>query len=286
MTAEIGVNCQELMDDLGIFADLPDPWEGIEMKCPTCGDNTPDKWQPFWPDNRLWGDSSPRAAASKASPTLDLGPIFSSFKLEYMFCAAEGCNQAIVRAHETLATMEPLHDGWQPTDIKRTTTTWVIYPRHVTRPLDALVTDPYRRDYLEAAAILDISPRASALLARRILEHLLEDFAGGTGNSLNAKIEKFNAEPGRPSEIKAYLHDVREMADLVAHPKRDLGSGALIDVSLEEADWTLSIVDRLFDYFIIDPARTKARQAEMDSKLKRAGRTPLKREDNDGKIKP
>jgi hypothetical protein len=57
---------------------------------------------------------------------------------------------------------------------------------------------------------------------------------------------------------------------------KDSSEPAIIDVDREEAEWTLDLVDRLFDYFILQPAKDKAIKQKLDSKIKRAGRTPLR----------
>lgn len=58
--------------------------------------------------------------------------------------------------------------------------TWYVLPRFGSsvRLIDPTVPDPYRRDYEEATAILDVSPRMSAVLSRRLLADLLEEYAG------------------------------------------------------------------------------------------------------------
>jgi hypothetical protein len=58
-------------------------------------------------------------------------------------------------------------------------------------------------------------------------------------------------------------------------PNSQCGAGEIIEVSREEAEWTLDVVDDLFDYFIVGPERDKARRADMDKKLKKAGRRAI-----------
>jgi hypothetical protein len=49
----------------------------------------------------------------------------------------------------------------------------------------------------------------------------------------------------------------------------------IINVTREEAEWTLDVVDRLFDYFIVAPAKDKALHETWDEKLKATGRKPI-----------
>jgi hypothetical protein len=133
-----------------------------------------------------------------------------------------------------------------------------------------------RRDYTEAHMILEDSPRMSSVLSRRILADLLKDYAKCEGYSLAGQIDKFLAEPSYPSSLKDNLHYLREVGDFSAHTKKDLESGDVIEVTREEAGWTLDIIARLFDYLIVGPARDAQMHAVMDEKLRQAGRKPIK----------
>jgi len=50
----------------------------------------------------------------------------------------------------------------------------------------------------------------------------------------------------------------------------------VIDVTPEEAEWTLRVVMGLFDYLIVGPAKDREMRAAIDEKLKAAGRKPIK----------
>jgi hypothetical protein len=132
-----------------------------------------------------------------------------------------------------------------------------------------------KRDYQEASLILNDSPRMSAVLSRRVLSDLLKDYAGYDEYTLAKQIDKFIADPHHPSNAKDNLHYLREMGDFGAHTKTDAATGEIIEVTRDEAEWTLDVVDGLFDYFIIRPTRDAARRVEMDEKLKKAGRKPI-----------
>lgn len=46
----------------------------------------------------------------------------------------------------------------------------ILYPRYVSRKVESEVPDTYKADFLEACAVLPLSPKASAALSRRILQ--------------------------------------------------------------------------------------------------------------------
>jgi hypothetical protein len=65
------------------------------------------------------------------------------------------------------------------------------------------------------------------------------------------------------------------MGNFGVHTQTDKTNDEIIDASPEEAEWTLTVIDGLFDYFIVGPERDKERRASFDAKLKRAGRDTL-----------
>ena len=130
------------------------------------------------------------------------------------------------------------------------------------------------RDFGEAAAILDISHRMSAVLARRILADVLEKYAGLDDYGLTKRIERFVNDTNRPAQLRLNLHHLREIADFSAHTQMD-DQLTPLDVTQEEAEWTLDVVERLFDYFIVGPERDKNLREGMDAKIGKANRKPI-----------
>jgi hypothetical protein len=88
----------------------------------------------------------------------------------------------------------------------------------------------------------------------------------------------------RGTEGQSNLHHFREVGNFGAHTRhaatgRDAAAEPVepevIDVDRDEADGTLDLVDRLLDYFIIQPARDESIRRSIDKKLEKAGRRPL-----------
>jgi hypothetical protein len=75
--------------------------------------------------------------------------------------------------------------------------------------------------------------------------------------------------------LRENLHHFREVADFGAHTQKDDQQAANIDVGREEAEWTLDVLDRLFDYFIATPAQDRKMREAMDERIKSAGRKPI-----------
>jgi hypothetical protein len=231
------------------------------MQCPKCGYFSPDAWKVFHvsaPGGGLITQLVQKAPADSFARTI---------VLEWMECANSACAQVVIRATATYQI--PRHAAPE-----LQAEVWLVYPRRSYRPLDPLITGTLRQDYDEAAALLDLTPRLSAVLTRKIVFDLLEQYAGIGEYTLKASLDKFIGDKKHPARIKENLQHLREIGDFGAHTKKD-GVGQVIDVSREDAEWTLDLVDRLFDYFILDAERDKKLRGTWDKNLDDAGRKPI-----------
>lgn len=93
----------------------------------------------------------------------------------------------------------------------------MIYPEttSVEKPSNDLPTE-VRRDYNEAAQIVQKSPRAAAALLRLAIQKLCASI-GGTGENLNTDIAKL-VENGLPAKVQKMLDTVRVIGNHAVHP--------------------------------------------------------------------
>jgi Domain of unknown function (DUF4145) len=148
-------------------------------------------------------------------------------------------------------------------------------PNRSVRPVPPEVTDPYRQDFIEACAVFPLSTKASAALSRRNLQAILRDKAGTIKKDLFDQIDEV-IESGRlPSHIEEGLHAVRNIGNFAAHPMKSTATGAIVDVEEGEAEWNLDVLESLFDFYFVQPALTAKRKAELNKKLKEAGKPEL-----------
>ena len=251
------------------------------MICPYCNVPIAEAWLPLFATHDING-------LGLTEPSPGIGFLKEGWKrgytliLEWMQCPNQSpkCEGIIVRAteYEYDPTYREPGKSVMFTQIPRENEhTWIAVPqRRAARHVDPLISDAMRRDYIEASLILEDSPRMSAVLSRRILADLLENYAGCPGHTLAAQIDRFLDDPSHPSSQKDNLHYLRELGNLSAHTEKDLQTEEIIEVTHEEAEWTLEVVDGLFDYLIIGPAKDEQRRAAIDEKLRRAGRKPIK----------
>lgn len=245
------------------------------MKCPKCGENTPDDWQklvtrpgshPIGPTYEVESPGPDESMGREPHRTPDAWVV-----VDWMVCANWKCGELVMRMHETKPTGPPDSPlGELPTE----THSWNIRPRFGTRPIDRLVSEPFRADYLEAAAVLNVSPRLSAVLSRSILADLLLDYRGYDDFGLAARIDKFRADETHPSDLRESIHHFREVADFGAHTMKN-DQDQVIPVELGDAEWMLDFLDSLFDYFIVGPEKNRAMRERWDKRIADAGRKPV-----------
>jgi hypothetical protein len=152
---------------------------------------------------------------------------------------------------------------------------FVAYPKASSRPVPIEVLEPYRQDFKEACLVLGDSPKASAALSRRCLQSVLRDKGGAKKKDLADQIDEVIAA-GVPSHIGEDLHAVRNIGNFAAHPIKSTNTGEIVDVEPHEAAWNLDVLEALFDFYFVQPALAAKRKADLNMKLKEAGKPELK----------
>jgi hypothetical protein len=131
-------------------------------------------------------------------------------------------------------------------------------------------------DYREACLVLPDSPKASAALSRRCLQHLLRLKASVKVQDLSKEIQEVLDRQMLPTGIANSLDAVRQVGNFAAHPMKDTASGGIVPVEPGEAEWNLETIEMLFDFFYVQPAVIQRKRDSLNQKLKTAGKPPLK----------
>ncbi len=243
------------------------------MECPFCHHDIAAVWQSYSATTDYLGRSLGHVAGQLNTAVLrDKTRIPVVVTAQWLQCQNVECQEIVVQ-------ITRIESGKGPES-------WIALPKHPNLPIvHELVIDPFRKDYLEAWAILEDSPRMSAVLSRRLLADLLEKYAGLNQWSLAQRIDAFVADTRYPQWLRQNLHYVREAGDFGAHKQEDKTVAvatqqlppepAIIDVSKDEAEWTLKNIADLFEYFIVGPEKDKEMRAALDKKIAGANRKPI-----------
>ena len=152
-----------------------------------------------------------------------------------------------------------------------------IFPKGAGRPpAPPEVPADIAADFNEACLVLADSPKASAALSRRCLEQLLHERNVSTKHNLSEAIDDALAKH-LPSHIEENLDAVRNIGLFATHPKKSSNSGEILDVEPGEAEWNLDVLESLFDYYYVQPAKSAQKRDALNKKLAEAGKNPMKR---------
>lgn len=154
---------------------------------------------------------------------------------------------------------------------------FLVLPKTASRmPPPAEVPPKLASDYREACLVMSDSPKASAALSRRCLQHLLRDFAKVKPAQLHNEIQQVIDSGQLPSYIVESIDAIRNIGNFAAHPAKSESSGEIIDVEPGEAEWNLDVLESLFDFYFVQPAVIKRRRDALNAKLKNAGKPSMK----------
>ncbi|MDA8118689.1 MAG: DUF4145 domain-containing protein [Gammaproteobacteria bacterium] len=114
------------------------------------------------------------------------------------------------------------------------------------------------------------------IFSRRCLEYLLRERKVSAEDNLDRAIDDALATH-LPSHIGENLDAVRNIGLFATHPKKSSNSGEILVVEPGEAEWNLDVLESLFDYYYIQPAKSAKKREALDKKLAEAGKKPMKR---------
>lgn len=214
------------------------------MRCPHCLENFHDQWRTLlYPP-----------------PALHSGTVRWTVK----FCNCAGCHKDIIKILSHADSDE-----------------FLAYPKNATgrKEPPAEVPQEIASDYREACAVLPLSAKASAALARRCLQNVLHQF-GYKARDLAAEIDFVLNEPDPKKAISSSLRTtidmIRHYGNFSAHPVNDKITLQVIEVQDGEADYCLDVLEAVFDDFYVKPAAAKRRVDAANAKLASAGKQPVK----------
>ncbi|WKZ41554.1 MAG: DUF4145 domain-containing protein [Anaerolineales bacterium] len=132
------------------------------------------------------------------------------------------------------------------------------------------------KDYQEACLVLPISPKASAALSRRCLQSLLRESAKVRHSDLSNEIQEVIDSGKLTSQLVDSLDAVRNIGNFAAHPIKSKNTGEIFDIEPGEASWSLDVLEQLFDFYYVQPAKISKKREALNTKLKEAGKPPMK----------
>ena len=131
-------------------------------------------------------------------------------------------------------------------------------------------------DYSEACLVFPFSAKASAALSRRCLQNLLRDAANIKPSDLAKEIQEVVDSGKLSSQLADSIDAIRNIGNFAAHPIKSKSTGEIVDVEPEEAEWNLDVLEALFDFYYVQPAKVAKKRDALNAKLSEAGKPPMK----------
>ncbi|SFJ73183.1 protein of unknown function [Caulobacter sp. UNC279MFTsu5.1] len=195
-----------------------------------------------------------------------------------IICANNLCRELTLSVNVQKATSGPNYTdipvvGSTPRLVRR------LIPEAASKPQPDFIPAPLREDYREACAIVDLSPKAAATLARRCLQGMIRDFCKISKRTLDLEIKALReavdagqAPSGVTHEAVDAIDHVRKLGNIGAHMEKDIN--VIVPVDAGEAGILLQLIEMLFEeWYVARHARiTRLAQISMIAAEKEAAR--------------
>lgn len=167
---------------------------------------------------------------------------YKRLKTKWIVCPNNECTRITLYAN--LYDLAYVPHVWKERDLIRQ---WRLLPDNTAKVFPSYIPDPLIKDYQEASAIINLSPKASATLARRCLQGIIRDFWKVTKPRL---IDEINAIEDKVDPLTWKSIDaVRKVGNIGAHMEKDIN--LIIDVEPNEARLLIDLIEMLFEEWYI-----------------------------------
>jgi hypothetical protein len=179
-----------------------------------------------------------------------------SHSLSYLriVCPNPKCQQFTLTV--TLFEVEWIAGSWQRGKLLEK---WQLVPPSNAKVFPGYVPKAIRGDYTEACLIVNLSPKASATLARRCLQGMIRDFWEVNKPTLQKEIDAIQDKVD-PLTWKA-IDSVRHMGNIGAHMEKEIN--VIVDVDPNEAEKLIWLIELLVREWYITRHEREERLKEI-----------------------
>lgn len=189
-------------------------------------------------------------------------------------CPNPDCNKAVVTLEETPYWPDPFRNN-KPILLTTSTKKHSIIPsglKERAKTYPSYIPAAIITDYKEACAIIELSPKSSATLARRALQGMIRDFWQIKEENLSKAIKAL--EDKVDSDIWDAIDGVRKIGNIGAHMEKDINT--VVEVSPDEAALLIEMIEMFLDEWYV-ARHDRVQRVEKMKKLadeKQAARKP------------
>jgi len=179
------------------------------------------------------------------------GPI--CYMVQTIRCANAQCGRLTLSFSLNKVRLDELGKYRGPSDTIRS---WRLLPESTAKPQPACIPAHIAQDYAEACLIRDLSPKASATLARRCLQGMIRDFCGIKSATLYQEIGALKKKQEKDEVLKHVhmdtvdaLDHVRRIGNIGAHMESDVNR--ITSVEPLEAQKLIDLIELLFQEWYV-----------------------------------
>ncbi len=136
---------------------------------------------------------------------------------------------------------------------------WMHRPQGVVKQFPDYIPKAILNDYKESAMIAELSPKASATLARRCLQGMIRDFWGTKGKNLFEEIKAI--EEKVDSDTWHAIDAIRSIGNIGAHMEKDID--LIIDVDKEESELLIRLIENLLSDWYVERENRRLRSERI-----------------------
>lgn len=200
--------------------------------------------------------------ATEFIPNKKVGQLYLAGHL--IFCANVECNNYALTVAITKGATQQYRSAQNQILTKWVNSgqevhSWQLLPESTAKPVPTYIPVPIAQDYTEACRIQQLSPKASATLARRCLQGIIRDFWGVSKPTLKHEIDAIQGQID--SDTWDAIDAVRKIGNIGAHMEKDIN--VIVDVEPEEAQLLVGLIETLFDEWYIARHERQLRMAKV-----------------------
>lgn len=176
------------------------------------------------------------------------------FGISAITCPNEECQKLLLVAQLTSAYEQ--YGNWNKSTVIKT---WRLLPESEAKVLPDYIPEAIKEDYYESCRVRDLSPKASATLARRCLQGMIRDFWGIKDSTLKKEIDAL--EEKVDADVWESIDAVRSVGNIGAHMEKDIN--IIIDVETDEAQLLIGLIEQLVDEWYVAREDRKNRAQKL-----------------------
>ncbi|AGE17732.1 DUF4145 domain-containing protein [Serratia marcescens] len=224
--------------------------------CPYCGQIATEKAVPAKAESMIFREDTRYGTAIMMTSIIEM-------------CPNDECKEIVVSSD--LSTAKIVDGRWAP---QERLDAWKLRPQAAVKVFPDYIPKAILDDYKEASLICQLSPKASATLARRCLQGMIRDFWGVKPGRLVDEIEAI--EDKVDSDSWAAIDSIRSIGNIGAHMEKDID--LIVDVEPDEAGLLIQLIEVLLkDWYVEREERKKRTNKIVElAKAKQAERKAVK----------